>query len=70
MDFVVFVTVAIFTVVLALKNRDVSDDGSKVVDVVEDVKRKAILNESYYNDEQAFCEIVKALGFNNVGGKL
>ena len=71
MDFVIFFTVALFTVTMAVKNgEDTPDKNTQINDVSEDMSRKAKLNETFYHDEQAFCEIINALGDNNIGGKL
>lgn len=69
MDFIIFFSVAIFITALHMKNDNAAATGNELNDV-EEVKRTTKLNDNFYHDDNAFCEIINALGFNNIGGKL
>ena len=63
MDAVIFIT---FALILTVIQKDVKDnkDIKTVNDYMpEDTTRTAKLNDSFYEDEDAFMEIAHALGF-------
>lgn len=63
MDAVIFIT---FALILTVMQKDVKDnkDIKTVKDYMpEDTTRTAKLNDSFYEDEDAFMEIAHALGF-------
>ena len=67
MDFVIFGVIALISIAYYMQTTSTNDVPE---DVVEDIKRQASVNTTFYKDENAFCEIVNALGYNNIGGKL
>lgn len=62
MDAVLFTGVAVVLVVMQMYKPDDASSSSKDI-VVEDVTRVAKLNDSFYEDPDAFSEIAHALGF-------
>lgn len=63
MDAVIFIT---FALILTVMQKDIKDnkDIKTVKDYMpEDTTRTAKLNDSFYEDEDAFMEIAHALGF-------
>lgn len=66
MDAMVFMSIAVFFVIRQLRNSGaVANEEMEVSYAKEssDTERTARLNESYYKDENAFSEIINALGF-------
>ena len=66
MDAVIFMSIAVFFVIRQLRNSDsVANEEMEVSYAKErsDTERTAKLNESFYKDENAFSEIINALGF-------
>ena len=63
MDALIFISIALFIVLKHLKS--IETEASTVVkDIdVEDTTRTAKLNETFYQDENAFSEMINALGF-------
>ena len=62
MDAVLFTGIAVVLVVMQMYKPDDTSSSSKDI-VVEDVTRVAKLNDSFYEDPDAFSEIAHALGF-------
>ena len=62
MDAVLFTGIAVVLVVMQMYKPDDASTSSKDI-VVEDVTRVAKLNDSFYEDPDAFSEIAHALGF-------
>ena len=62
MDAVLFTGIAVVLVVMQMYKPDEASSSSKDI-VVEDVTRVAKLNDSFYEDPDAFSEIAHALGF-------
>lgn len=62
MDAVLFTGIAVVLVVMQMYKPDDASSSSKDI-VVEDVTRVAKLNDSFYEDPDAFSEIAHALGF-------
>lgn len=62
MDAVLFTGIAVVLVVMQMYKPDDASSSSKNI-VVEDVTRVAKLNDSFYEDPDAFSEIAHALGF-------
>ena len=62
MDAVLFTGIAVVLVVMQMYKPDDASSNSKDI-VVEDVTRVAKLNDSFYEDPDAFSEIAHALGF-------
>lgn len=65
MDAVLFIGLALGTAIYLLYSK--GDDAGDVVVEVEDVTREAKLNDSYYEDPNAFSLIINALGFPKGG---
>lgn len=61
MDAVLFITFVICLILF--KYNKVEEESAIDSVVVEDTTREAKLNETYYKDENAFSEIINALGF-------
>lgn len=61
MDAVLFITLAVVLVFMQYNKPEETDEFDKIKS--EDITREARLNESYYEDPNAFCEIANALGF-------
>lgn len=62
MDAVLFTGIAVVLVIMQMYKPDDASSSSKDI-VVEDVTRVAKLNDSFYEDLDAFSEIAHALGF-------
>lgn len=62
MDAVLFTGIAVVLVVMQMYKPDDASSSSKDI-IVEDVTRVAKLNDSFYEDPDAFSEIAHALGF-------
>lgn len=62
MDAVLFTGIAVVLVVMQMYKPDDASSSSKDI-VIEDVTRVAKLNDSFYEDPDAFSEIAHALGF-------
>ena len=62
MDAVLFTGIAVVLVVMQMYKPDDASSSSKDI-VVEDATRVAKLNDSFYEDPDAFSEIAHALGF-------
>lgn len=63
MDALIFISIALF---LVLKHLNTPDEAKDVVvkeTEIEDVTRTAKLNDFFYEDENAFSEMINALGF-------
>ena len=65
MDAVIFISVALFLTLKIMYGKEAETPTQKAIDkmVVEDVTRTAKLNESFYEDPNAFSEIINALGY-------
>lgn len=62
MDAVIFITIALVLFAMqVMQPNKTSENGVEYS--VEDVTREAKLNDSFYEDEDAFSEIIHALGF-------
>lgn len=62
MDAVIFITIALVLFAMqVMQPNKTSENGVEYF--VEDVTREAKLNDSFYEDEDAFSEIIHALGF-------
>lgn len=66
MDAILFIGLALGTTIYLLYKK--TDDSEEVVVEVEDVTREAKLNDSFYDDPNAFSLIINALGFPKGGG--
>ena len=63
MDALIFISIALFIVLKHLNSIETAAD-TVVKDIdVEDTTRTAKLNETFYQDENAFSEMINALGF-------
>lgn len=62
MDAVIFITVALVLFAMQVLKPQTSGKGDTEY-VVEDVTREAKLNDTFYEDVDAFSEIIHALGF-------
>ena len=60
MDGLVFIIIAL---VFVFKDMNTATVDVNEEQVVEDTTRVAKLNETYYDDQHAFSEIINALGF-------
>lgn len=64
MDAIVFITLALILAVRPKPAKDVIVGGTRITHVeAEDVTREAKLNDSYYEDPNAFSEMINELGF-------
>lgn len=66
MDAILFIGLALGTTIYLLFSKN-EDAGDATVEL-EDVTREAKLNDSYYEDPNAFSLIINALGFPKGGG--
>lgn len=68
MDAIIFISIALVFTIIALNTPEdkVSSDPTLNTVVSEDTSRVAKLNDSYYEDLNAFSEIANALGFPKV----
>lgn len=62
MDAIIFIMIALVLVIRA--DRVPESEAAKTVEyVAEDTQRTTMLNETFYEDKEAFYEIAHALGF-------
>ena len=62
MDAVLFISLALVFTVMLMYKQEPSDASAEEI-IAEDTTRVAKLNDSYYEDTDAFSEIIHALGF-------
>lgn len=62
MDAVIFISIALVMFTMQVLHPKASAEDSEEY-IAEDVTREAKLNETFYEDEDAFSEIIHALGF-------
>lgn len=65
MDAVIFLSLALFLTIKTLNSTEPETKTQREIDAmtVEDITRVAKLNDSFYEDPNAFSEIINALGF-------
>lgn len=65
MDAVIFLSLALFLTIKTLNSTEPETKTQREIDsmTVEDTTRVAKLNDSFYEDPNAFSEIINALGF-------
>lgn len=62
MDAVLFISLALFLTISVIYGKEPVESKNTEVEP-EDVTREAKLNEFFYEDQNAFSEIINALGF-------
>lgn len=68
MDALVFITLALILALRPTNTSGISVGGTPIEkSQVEDITREAKLNDSYYEDANAFSEMINELGFPKEG---